>query len=146
MEIGIGIHGEPGRQRLRWAPPRSDRDLATAILQDPAYQRTARAWNCSASAWQSVELVDAPLKAGDFVLAFVNSMGGTPLAELYVVYRKLAEVCRLNRVKIVRSLVGPYITSLEMQGGRCREPAGALRVIAGSALARSLRVGWSCRL
>jgi len=117
MEIGIGIHGEPGRQRLPLpAADAVSEMLATAILQDPAYSRVAREWDRSASAWQDIELVDEPLKAGDTVLAFVNSMGGTPLAELYVVYRKLAEVCRKHRVEIVRSWVGPYITSLEMQG------------------------------
>jgi dihydroxyacetone kinase-like protein len=117
MELGIGIHGEPGRQRLPLASADKVTEmLATSILQDPAYQRTAREWNRSASAWEEVLLVDPPLEAGDSVLAFVNSMGGTPLSELYVVYRKLVEVCREHRVEIVRSLVGPYITSLEMQG------------------------------
>jgi len=50
------------------------------------------------------------------VLAFVNSMGGTPASELYIVYRRLAEICEKKGLKIVRNLIGSYITSLEMQG------------------------------
>ena len=50
------------------------------------------------------------------MIAFVNSLGGTPVAELYGVYRKLAQICDARGVKIVRNLIGPYITSLEMQG------------------------------
>jgi len=43
-------------------------------------------------------------------------MGGTPISELYIIYRKLAEICQKKELKIVRNLVGSYITSLEMQG------------------------------
>jgi phosphoenolpyruvate---glycerone phosphotransferase subunit DhaK len=50
------------------------------------------------------------------VLAFVNGMGGTPVSELAVVYRKLHEICEARGVAIVRNLIGSYITSLEMQG------------------------------
>jgi dihydroxyacetone kinase-like protein len=117
MEIGIGIHGEPGRKRAPLA--RADdvtEMLATTILQDPEYRRTVREWDRGTAAWQEVELVDAPLQPGDPVLAFVNGMGGTPLAELYIVYRRLVQICHVHRINIVRSLVGPYITSLEMQG------------------------------
>ncbi|MGD2077688.1 MAG: dihydroxyacetone kinase subunit DhaK, partial [Chloroflexota bacterium] len=46
----------------------------------------------------------------------VNSMGGTPVSELYAIYRKMAEVCEARGITIVRNLIGPYITSLEMQG------------------------------
>ncbi len=53
---------------------------------------------------------------GDRVLAFVNGMGGTPLSELYIVYRKLAEICQKQGLEIVRNSIGSYITSLEMQG------------------------------
>ena len=66
--------------------------------------------------WVDKDLVDEPFKRGDKVIAFVNSMGGTPVAELYAVYRKLAEVCAANGIEIVRNLIGPYITSLEMAG------------------------------
>ncbi len=93
MEIGIGIHGEPGRTRMKLASA----DEITEMLAEPV-------------------LNDLPFKQGDQVLAFVNSMGGTPVIELYVVYRKLAELCEQKGVKIVRNLIGPYITSLEMAG------------------------------
>ena len=43
-------------------------------------------------------------------------MGGTPISELYIVYRKLAQICKQQGLQIVRNLIGPYITSLEMQG------------------------------
>ena len=61
-------------------------------------------------------LDDLPFKKGDELLAFVNGMGGTPLMELYIIYNELAKICAGRQVKIVRSLVGSYITSLEMAG------------------------------
>lgn len=93
MEIGIGIHGEPGRERMKL----KNADEITEIMAKAV-------------------LDDLPFKTGDEVLAFVNSMGGTPISELYIIYRKLAEICEGRGVKIVRNLVGPYITSLEMAG------------------------------
>jgi dihydroxyacetone kinase-like protein len=118
MEIGIGIHGEPGRQRfgLKTADEITEM-MALAIIEDGAYSRTVREWDEDKGDWMDVELTDPPFQSGDQVIAFVNSMGGTPIAELYVVYLKLAEICDKKGLKIVRSLVGPYITSLEMQGG-----------------------------
>lgn len=93
MEIGIGIHGEPGRERMKLKTADEITEiLATAVLDD------------------------LPFKSGDEVLAFVNSMGGTPISELYIVYRKLAEMCKARDIKIVRNLIGAYITSLEMAG------------------------------
>jgi phosphoenolpyruvate---glycerone phosphotransferase subunit DhaK len=117
IEFGIGIHGEPGRQRL----PLGSADeiaqmLARSIIEDTGYTRTLREWNEEREEWAEFAITDPPLKKGDRVLAFVNSMGGTPLSELYIVYRKLAQVCLEQNIQIVRSLVGPYITSLEMQG------------------------------
>ncbi len=93
MEIGIGIHGEPGRERMKLKPA----DEITTILAEAVIN-------------------DLPYKSGDEVLAFVNSMGGTPPIELYIVYRKLAEICEQKGIKIVRNLIGAYITSLEMAG------------------------------
>ena len=93
MEIGIGIHGEPGRTRMKLKSAAEITEmLATPILDD------------------------LPFNKGDSVLAFVNGMGGTPLIELYVVYNELAKICAGRGVKIARSLVGSYITSLEMAG------------------------------
>ncbi len=93
MEIGIGIHGEPGRTRMKVATA----DEVTEMLAGPI-------------------LDDLPFQAGDEVLAFVNGLGGTPLVELYIVFNKLAQMCEARGVKITRSLVGDYITSLEMAG------------------------------
>jgi dihydroxyacetone kinase-like protein len=61
-------------------------------------------------------LSDLPFKNGDQVIAMVNGMGGTPLIELYLLYNELNKVCEGKGVKIVRRLVGNYITSLEMAG------------------------------
>jgi dihydroxyacetone kinase-like protein len=116
-EFGIGIHGEPGRKRFKMQTVDEITDMmATAILEDEAYTRTVREWDNEKGEWYDLELTDDPFKEGDEIIAFVNSMGGTPVAELYAVYRKLAQVCEAKGVKIVRNLIGPYITSLEMQG------------------------------
>jgi phosphoenolpyruvate---glycerone phosphotransferase subunit DhaK len=93
MEIGIGIHGEPGRERVPLAP-------ASEIVERLA----------------APVVEDLGLARGDSVLAFVNSMGGTPLIELYVVYNELRRWLDGRGVGIARNLIGPYITSLEMAG------------------------------
>jgi len=93
MEIGIGIHGEPGRERMKLAPAAEIVDrLAGPIVED------------------------LPFEQGDEVLAFVNGMGGTPLIELYVVYNDLSRFLGERGISITRNLIGPYITSLEMAG------------------------------
>jgi len=93
MEVGIGIHGEPGRQRL---PLASARQVAEYLLDSI--------------------LVDLDFAGGDGVIAFVNGMGGTPLLELYVMYHEVVTILEKAGVRVARSLVGPYITSLEMAG------------------------------
>jgi dihydroxyacetone kinase-like protein len=93
MEIGIGIHGEPGRERMKLAPAAEIVEkLTTPIVED------------------------LPFEQGDQVLAFVNGMGGTPLIELYVVYNDLNRFLGERGITIARNLIGPYITSLEMAG------------------------------
>src|SRR5260370_15205387 len=91
MEIGIGIHGEPGRRRVKLASAAE----VTEMLAAPIVE-------------------DLGLKAGDQVLAFVNGMGGTPLIELYIVFDALHRILQGKSVTITRNLVGSYITSLEM--------------------------------
>jgi len=93
MEIGIGIHGEPGRHHIKV----ESADKVTEMLLTPVVE-------------------DLPFKEGDEVLLFVNSMGGTPLIELYIVYKKAVELLEAKGIKVVRHLIGPYITSLEMAG------------------------------
>ncbi|MGO9750417.1 MAG: dihydroxyacetone kinase subunit DhaK [Solirubrobacteraceae bacterium] len=93
VEIGIGIHGEPGRFREKVGPASQVAErLLTPILED------------------------LPFTSGDRVLAFVNGMGGTPLIELYVVYNEVAKIAAAHGLAIERNLIGNYITSLEMQG------------------------------
>ena len=93
MEIGIGIHGEPGRYREKLGRPSEIVDrMATAIVED------------------------LPYESGDKVLAFVNGMGGTPLIELYIVFRELKRFLDDRGITIERNLIGNYITSLEMAG------------------------------
>ena len=117
IELGIGIHGEPGMERTSIKTVDEIVEImAGAIIDDRAYTRTVREWNNDAGDWVEKTLTDEPFKAGDEAIAFVNSMGGTPVSELYAVYRKLAELCQAKGLKIVRNLIGPYITSLEMQG------------------------------
>jgi dihydroxyacetone kinase-like protein len=93
MEVGVGIHGEPGRTRMKL----KGADEITELLMEPI-------------------LSDIPYKSGEEVLMFVNGLGGTPLIELYIVYRKAAEIAKKAGLKVTRHLVGSYITSLEMAG------------------------------
>ena len=117
MEIGIGIHGEPGQKRMAVKTADETTELlALEILDDPPYTRTVREWDNMNGEWEEKEITDEPFQAGDRVIAFVNSMGGTPVSELYTVYRKLAAICQDRDIEIARNLIGPYITSLEMQG------------------------------
>ncbi|MBW4611913.1 MAG: dihydroxyacetone kinase subunit DhaK [Desmonostoc vinosum HA7617-LM4] len=117
IELGIGIHGEPGRERTYIKLVDEITEILThSIIEDVSYRRTVREWDENQGEWIDVELIDPPLQKGDRILAFVNSMGGTPLAEVYLVYRKLSQICEQQGLQIVRNLIGPYITSLEMQG------------------------------
>ena len=117
MEVGVGIHGEPGQERRPLEAADAIIDLlALSIIEDLAYTRTVREWDEVKSTWVDVEITNQTFKHGDQVLAFVNSMGGTPVSELYIVYRRLAEICEKKGLKIVRNLIGSYIVSLEMQG------------------------------
>jgi dihydroxyacetone kinase-like protein len=93
MEVGIGIHGEPGRQRLALEPAAQ---IATRLVEPI--------------------LDDLPFQRGDAVIAFVNGMGGTPLIELYLMYHEVDRILKGRGVTVARSLVGSYITSLEMAG------------------------------
>ncbi|BAY17546.1 dihydroxyacetone kinase subunit DhaK [Nostoc sp. HK-01] len=117
IEMGIGIHGEPGRQRILLKSADEIAEILTqTIIDDVGYSRIVREWDENQGEWVDMELIDPPLQAGDRLLAFVNSMGGTPISELYLIYRKLAEICEKQGMPIVRNLIGSYITSLEMQG------------------------------
>lgn len=117
IEIGIGIHGEPGQKRMEMQTVDNVVTLmVNEILNDGSYSRTVREWSQENGNWVDKTLTDEPFAAGDEVIAFVNSMGGTPVSELYAAYRKIAQICEERDIKIARNLIGPYITSLEMQG------------------------------
>jgi dihydroxyacetone kinase-like protein len=117
IEMGIGIHGEPGRERMNIKTADEIAEiLALSIIEDTSYSRTVREWDENQGEWVDLELVNPPFEKGDKLLAFVNSMGGTPVSELYIIYRKLAEICQKKGLHIARNLIGPYITSLDMQG------------------------------
>jgi dihydroxyacetone kinase-like protein len=93
MEVGVGIHGEPGRRRVPLAPARE----IAAMLVEPV-------------------LADLPFSSGDAVIAFVNGLGASPLLELYLMYGEVAEILDAHGIRVARSLVGSYMTSLDMAG------------------------------
>ncbi|GAB3564668.1 dihydroxyacetone kinase subunit DhaK [Amycolatopsis endophytica] len=93
IEFGIGIHGEPGRERI----PAEPADALVARLVQAVVE-------------------DLPFERGDRVLLFTNSMGATPLVELYLAHGIAERLLADRGIMVERRLVGPYITSLEMQG------------------------------
>ena len=93
MEFGVGIHGEPGRRRDKLAPADAiAEEMCTAILGDLGAAAKGRA------------------------LLFVNGFGGTPLMELYLMYNSARQILEKQGVTVARSLVGSYVTSLDMAG------------------------------
>jgi len=93
MEMGVGIHGEPGRRRVKLAPAAAiAEEMIGAICQSLQPER------------------------GEPVLLLVNGFGGTPLMELYLMYHAAAQQCGARGLEIARSLVGNYTTSLDMAG------------------------------
>jgi len=93
IEMGVGIHGEPGRERM---PLKPASELA-AYMTDAIVS-------------------DLPFREGDRVIAMVSGLGGTPPLELYVMYGELEKILRAKKIAISRRLIGNYITSLDMAG------------------------------
>jgi len=93
MEVGIGIHGEPGRRRVPVAPASEIAEMLVSPI-----------------------LSDLDFTGGDGVIAFVNGMGATPLIELYLMFNEVTQLLAKAGIPVARSLVGPYITSLDMAG------------------------------
>jgi dihydroxyacetone kinase-like protein len=93
MEVGIGIHGEPGRRRVPVAPANEIAEMLVSPI-----------------------LSDHDFSGRDGVIVFMNGMGATPMIELYVMYNEVANILAKAGIPIARSLVGPYITSLDMAG------------------------------
>ena len=99
MEIGIGIHGEPGRHRERVAPAAEIAErLVTPVLAE------------------LTELESTDAGADEGVIAMVNGMGATPLLELYLMYGEISRLLQSAGITVARNLVGNYITSLDMAG------------------------------
>ena len=92
MELGIGIHGEPGRRRVALA---SAQQIANQLLEPIL---------------ADLDFTSSP------VIAMLNGMGGTPLIELYLMYGEVAKILDRAGISVARNLVGNYITSLEMAG------------------------------
>ena len=93
IELGVGIHGERGRHRM----PLATADAMTDMILEPIVQ-------------------DLKLQPNDHVLALISGLGGTPLQELYIVYRHLYHALARNDIRIERRLIGNYVTSLDMAG------------------------------
>jgi len=93
IEMGVGIHGEPGTKRMKIKG-------ADEIVED-LMQRITK---------------DLPYKGGDEVAVIVNGLGGTPMMELYIVFRKVASYLEKKNIKIFRAYIGEYVTSLDMAG------------------------------
>ncbi|TDU79704.1 dihydroxyacetone kinase subunit DhaK [Streptomyces sp. KS 21] len=124
LELGIGIHGEPGRERRAMMPAREIAEIAVgAVLEDLA----------------GVGPADGP------VLALVNGMGATPLLELYGFHGEVARVLAERGVPVARTLVGNYVTSLDMAGCSvtlCRVDEELLRL--WDAPVRTAALRWGC--
>jgi dihydroxyacetone kinase-like protein len=93
IEIGVGIHGEPGRRRAKIAPG----DELVDTLLDPVVS-------------------DLPFESGDRVALMINGLGGTPISELYIAYRRAHKQLEEKGITVARSYVGEYCTSLDMAG------------------------------
>ncbi len=93
MEVGVGIHGEPGRERTKIKSADEITEILFTAVAD-----------------------DLPYNSGDRVALMINGLGGTPPAELYVLYNKAAQLCADRGLTIARNYVGEYCTAIEMAG------------------------------
>jgi len=93
MEVGVGIHGEPGRRRAKIV---SANEIVDILLD--------------------ATVTDLPFESGDKVALMINGLGGTPISELYLLYGIAAEKLAAKGINVTRSYVGEYCTSLEMAG------------------------------
>jgi phosphoenolpyruvate---glycerone phosphotransferase subunit DhaK len=122
IEVGVGIHGEPGRRREKLQP-------AKAIV---------------ASALSSIWTAK-PVAPGSRAIVLVNGLGATPLIELYLIFGEVAAACKDAGVEIARCLVGNYVTSLDMAGmsiTTCTADDEMLRL--WDAPVRTAALRWGC--
>ncbi len=94
MEVGLGIHGEPGTHRAKIMPADEIVDLLLGKIFE-----------------------DMPVESGEKVAVMVNGCGGTPVSELYILNRRVAQVMKEKGIEVRKTLVGNFMTSIEMQGG-----------------------------
>jgi dihydroxyacetone kinase-like protein len=109
IEMGVGIHGEPGRARKKLVSANEIvNEMVQAILTDrkPIFDEDG----------EQTGTADPVFKKGDEVALMVNGLGGTPISELYLVYGIAADLLEKEGIDIWRSYVGEYCTSLEMAG------------------------------
>src|SRR5688572_29569698 len=105
MEMGVGIHGEPGRARKPFASANEIVDeMVEAIFSDKKPNADGNG------------TTDSPFKSGDEVALMLNGLGGTPISELYLLYGRAHEQVEKRGLRVWRSYVGEYCTSLEMNG------------------------------
>jgi dihydroxyacetone kinase-like protein len=122
MEVGVGIHGEPGRRRERLRPAREIAAMAVEAV-----------------------LAAKPVPAGEDVVVLLNGLGGTPLIELYLLYGEVARILGEAGLRVRRNLVGNYVTSLDMAGMSltvCRADETVLRL--WDAPVRTPALRWGC--
>jgi len=93
IELGVGLHGEPGRERTRYKPA----DEVIKIITDSVIE-------------------DLPFICGDEVALMINGLGGTPIGELYIAAGIVHEILRNRKLKVFRTYVNNFCTSLDMEG------------------------------
>ena len=93
IELGVGLHGEPGRERTKYKPA----DEVIKIITDSVIE-------------------DLPFICGDEVAIMINGLGGTPIGELYIAAGIVHEILRNRKLKVFRTYVNNFCTSLDMEG------------------------------
>ncbi len=117
IEFGVGIHGEPGIARVPFTNGDTiTKDMLAQIFDNTPYTRTIRQWNSARNDWSEHAETTEPLQRGDAVIVLVNSLGSTPLSELYSVYRTVYAQLEEHGIRIQRNLIGTYCSSIDMQG------------------------------
>jgi dihydroxyacetone kinase-like protein len=93
IELGVGLHGEPGRERIKYIPA----DNIIKIITDSVIE-------------------DLPFICGDEVAVMINGLGGTPIGELYLAVSIVHEILNNKKIKVFRTYVNNFCTSLDMEG------------------------------
>ncbi|WP_373778989.1 dihydroxyacetone kinase subunit DhaK [Glaesserella sp.] len=117
MEFGVGIHGEPGIERRTFKNLNDTVDqMFNTLIENGNYQRTIRIWNRETGEWQEQIQQKTALQYGNRVIAMVNNLGSVPVSELYGVFARLQHNCEQFGLRIERTMIGSFCTSLDMQG------------------------------